>query len=265
MVGAGNDFLVIENLSKTDPQKLAVAMCARQTGVGADGLLLLGTSKKADYQMRIINSDGSEAEMCGNGVRCLAVYITHFKKPKKKLFTIETLAGMVEGQANRETARVHLSDPKDYRPDLPLEINGRSLKANSIDTGVPHLIIFVDGLDNIAVNELGRQLRHHAAFEPRGTNVNFVEQKNETLVAVRTYERGVEAETNACGTGAVASGIVGFLLAHPQIQTTKKAVMNVLTKSREILEISFQINNGRIFDVWLKGSGKIIAQGEYYV
>ena len=273
MVGAGNDFLVIDGLAgrravprQSDQlRRLAKRMCARETGIGADGLLLLDRSRKADYKMRIINSDGSEAEMCGNGARCLAVYITHLKKPPKKLFRIETLAGIVLGEANGQRASVRLSDPKDYQPNIAILVNGQKIEVSYIDTGVPHTIVFVDGLPNIDVETIGRAVRHHPRFAPRGTNVDFVEQIRKNLVAVRTYERGVEGETKACGTGAVAAGIVGFLKAHPRRTTFPMAKMRVLTQSKEILEVSFALKNQRFTDVWLKGSGKFIARGEYYV
>ncbi len=263
MVGAGNDFIVVEDLHKLDPKKLALKMCDRTDGIGADGLLILGKSPKADYRMRIINSDGSEAEMCGNGARCLAVYIAKEKKPGKKTFSLDTLAGIVLGEAKNEIATVRLSDPKGYEPNISILVHDQKLDVSYIDTGVPHTIVFVDELEKIDVETIGRTIRFHERFAPRGTNVNFVEQINNNLVAVRTYERGVEDETKACGTGSVAAGIVGFLKANPGVQTIKKAKMNVRTKSGEVLEVSFQLLEGRIMNVWLKGSGKFIARGEY--
>ena len=265
MVGAGNDFVVVENTNKIDPKKLAVAACARETGIGADGLLILDRSKKADYKMRIINSDGSEAEMCGNGARCMAAYIVQNKAPKNKLFKIETLAGIVLAQAKDETAVVRLSDPKDYDPEIHLNVNGQKISVSYIDTGVPHVVIFVDGLAKIDVDSIGRIIRHHERFKPRGTNVNFVEQRGHNLIEVRTFERGVEGETLACGTGSVAVGIIGFLKANPAVNDQVKANMKVLTRSGETLDVTFNLTRNRISDVWLKGSAKFIAKGEYYV
>jgi len=264
MVGAGNDFLVVEPQSKIDFKKLAVPMCERHTGIGADGLLILELSKKADYKMRIINSDGSEAEMCGNGARCLAAYIVHHREETKKQFTIETLAGILLAEAKDEIARVRLSDPKDYRGKICLDVNGRRLNVSYIDSGVPHTIVFVDGLKTIDVDSLGRTIRVHDEFQPRGTNVNFVEQLDRDFIELRTYERGVEAETFACGTGAVASGVIGYLQANPSIKTKNGASMKVKTKSKEVLDVSFDLSKGKISNVWLKGSAKFIAQGEYF-
>ncbi|MBI3602477.1 MAG: diaminopimelate epimerase [Candidatus Omnitrophica bacterium] len=272
MVGAGNDFIVIEAQPKLDYTKLAKEACARQTGIGADGVLIFEKSKTSDYRMRIINADGSEAEMCGNGARCMAAYIVANDKPTKVLFGMETLAGEVLGEAQGELARVRLSNPKDYMAGLNITVAGRKMTVDHIDTGVPHTIVFVDGLQEVDVNTLGRLIRNHPRFAPRGTNVNFVEvaspaggKSSNSMVAVRTYERGVEGETLACGTGAVAAAIVSYLHTHPKVKEQKGAVMKVSTTGKEILEITFDLHEGnKIDNVWLKGTAKVIARGEYY-
>ncbi len=267
MVGAGNDFVVIDtaNLSsQTDLKKFGIAVCHRHNGIGADGVLILELSRKADYKMRIINSDGSEAEMCGNGARCMAAYIVRNRNEKKKQFAMETLAGIVLAEAKEEMANVRLSDPKDYRADIAIQINGRPLRVSYIDSGVPHTVVFVDGLKTIDVDILGAMIRQHEHFKPRGTNVNFVEQLREDLVELRTFERGVDAETLACGTGSVASALISYLQAHPMTKTQKGASMKVKTKSGEILDVSFDLKAGAFSNVWLKGSAKFIARGEYY-
>jgi len=265
MAGAGNDFVVINTQSGLNYKTLAIKVCDRTNGIGADGLLVLDKSRKADYRMRIINADGSEAEMCGNGVRCLASYIVRNRKPKKKLFSIETLAGMILAEAQGEMAHVRLSNPKDYEQDIPLTIQRRPIHVQFIDTGVPHAIVFVDHLENINVSKIGPLIRYHRRFDPRGTNVNFVEQIRLNLVAARTYERGVEDETKACGTGSVACAIVGYLKGNPKIQNKEKARMKVKTQGGEILEVTFDINKGRVSNVWLKGSAKFIAEGYYFL
>lgn len=266
MAGAGNDFLVIEANKSLDYKKLALNACHRTNGIGADGILILDKSKTADYRMRIINADGSEAEMCGNGARCLAAYIARYKKPTKKLFSIETLAGLILGDAKGETARVRLSDPTDYQPNISINLNDKAIYVHYIDTGVPHTIVYVHGLANIAVNNIGALIRNHKTFKPRGTNVNFVEQMDENCVAVRTYERGVEGETRACGTGSVAAAIISYLQSHPGTlqRDQKNALMNVLTQSGETLEVTFDIAAQKMANIWLKGSAKFIAQGKYF-
>ena len=265
MAGAGNDFVVIDAKAGLDYKTLTKKVCDRTNGIGADGLLVLDKSKKADYKMRIINADGSEAEMCGNGARCIAAYIVANKKPRKKLFSIETLAGNISGEAKGEVAHVHLSDPTNYRSAVTVSLNGRTLHLPYIDTGVPHAIVYVNGLADIDVNAIGPQIRYHDAFKPRGTNVDFVEEIADNFVELRTYERGVEGETRACGTGAVASAIVSYLKTHPKVKNIKNAKTKVKTASGEVLEVCFDIVNTQIKNVWLKGSAKFIAKGEYYV
>lgn len=265
MAGAGNDFLVVNPPKGTSLKALAQKACDRTNGVGADGLLILDKSKTADYRMRIINADGSEAEMCGNGARCMAAYIARYNKPRKKRFSMETLAGEVLGEADGEEAVVRLSDPIDYKPNFIIDVNDKETQMSYIDTGVPHTIVYVDNLEKANVEIIGRIIRYHDHFKPRGTNVNFVEKLAPNLVNCRTYERGVEGETKACGTGSVAAGIVTYLLVNPNIQNKKSAKMKVRTKSGEILQVTFDICNSQIENVWLKGSAKFIASGEYYL
>ncbi len=272
MVGAGNDFIVIEPQANLDYIKFTKDVCARQTGVGADGVLIFDKSKTSDYRMRIINADGSEAEMCGNGARCMAAYIVANFYPTKKLFGMETLAGEILAEAQGEEARVRLSEPKDYMSGLNITIAGQKMQVDYIDTGVPHTVVFVEGLQEVDVNSLGRLIRNHPRFAPRGTNVNFVElaspvtgQSSNSMVAVRTYERGVEAETLACGTGSVASALIAYLHTHPTVKEQKGAVMKVSTVSKEVLEITFDLQkDNKIDNVWLKGTAKLVAKGEYY-
>jgi diaminopimelate epimerase len=265
MVGAGNDFIIIEAREGLDYAKFTKAVCARQNGIGADGVLVLDKSVRSDYRMRILNADGSEAEMCGNGARCMAAYIVANFKPAKTLFGMETLAGEILAEAKGEVARVRLSDPKDYRPNLNITVANQKLEVHYIDTGVPHTVVFVDGLQEVNTNSLGALVRNHPRFAPRGTNVNFVENTRDGMVSLRTYERGVEAETLACGTGAVAAALVAYLHAHPNIKKQKDAFMKVSTASKEILEITFDLDEGtKIENVWLKGSAKLIAKGEYF-
>ncbi len=264
MAGAGNDFIVIEAQKGLNLKSLAIKACDRTNGIGADGLIILDKSKKSDYRMRIINADGTEAEMCGNGARCLVTYIVQNKKSKKKLFAIETLAGEILGEASGEIASIRLSDPIDFKVSIPLTINKRKIDVSYIDTGVPHTIIFVDSLESINVNKLGNIIRFHKKFQPRGANVNFVEQMKKNLVNARTYERGVEGETKACGTGSVAAAIITYFKANPTIINKQNAKMKVRTASKEILDITFDINEGQPANVWLKGSARFIAKGEYY-
>jgi diaminopimelate epimerase len=275
MHGAGNDFIVIDEVPGMDYSRLARKACDRHLGLGADGLLVLERSQKHEYRMRVINSDGSEAEMCGNGARCMAVYIKQKYAVVPDEFRMETLAGVVRASVDGETACVQLSDPKDYRPNVEIRFSepglagkGQKMIGHFINTGVPHTVIFVQGLAEMDVSGMGRVIRNHPVFAPKGTNVNFVEQVKDDFVAVRTYERGVEDETMSCGTGSVASALVAYLQAQKKLQPQKGASIKVVTKSGEVLDVSFDLDLKDeapvITNVWLKGSGKIVAKGEYY-
>lgn len=268
MQGAGNDFVIIDHVPGLDYSEFTKRVCDRHMGIGADGVLVLGESTTCDFKMSIINADGSEAEMCGNGARCMAVYIKHKFAVVPETFSMETLAGTILANVQGEVASVQLSDPADYRANVEIRIADRKLGGHFINTGVPHTIIFVEALQDFDVNGLGRLIRNHQVFAPKGTNVNFVERVRDGIVAVRTYERGVEAETLACGTGSVASALIAFLHQQKQLAPAKGAAIKVVTKSGEILEILFDLDvkdeKPVINHVWLKGSGKFICKGEYY-
>ena len=268
MQGAGNDFIIIDSAIGLDYIALAKKVCDRHMGIGADGLMILDESSTSDHRMRIINADGSEAEMCGNGARCMAVYIAHKFAVVPETFTMETLAGKIYAMVNGESAAVRLSDPVDYRPNIEIKVGGHKLVGHFINTGVPHTVIFVQGLQEMDVNGLGRLVRNHSVFAPKGTNVNFVEKIKDSCVALRTYERGVEAETLACGTGSVAAALVGYLQGKEKHVPEKGAAIRVVTRSGELLDVTFDLDvvDDRcvITNVWLKGGGKFIGKGEYY-
>jgi len=258
MVGAGNDFVVIDSrisyiVYRISLPELARTLCQRKTGVGADGLLILEKSKKADFRMRIFNADGSEAEMCGNGLRCAALYA---KKTKGKI-KVETKAGIYEANiTGKSNVRIRMEDPKDLKTNVAITVNGRSIKVNYVDTGVPHAVIFVEGLEKIDVDSIGRDIRRHKKFQPRGTNVDFVEIIDDKNIKMRTYERGVEGETLACGTGAVASAII----TRYEIRDTRYEI-NVHTKGG-ILKVCFNKKGNKIKDVYLEGCAKEVYHGE---
>lgn len=252
MVASGNDFIVIDKQLGRNLRALARTLCDRKFGIGADGLLLIGKAKNADLHMRIFNADGSEAEMCGNGARCAALFSG--KKKAKML----TLAGVINTQVCSSQVKIQLTDPKEIKLDIPLKVseaNGRPIKVNFINTGVPHVVVFVDGLDKIDVVGIGRAIRWHVRFAPAGTNVNFVEVKNGNLIRIRTYERGVEAETLACGTGSTAAALIFAL------RNNLDNLVKVQTQSGEILKVYFNNKEGKFKNVWLEGSAKIVYKG----
>lgn len=282
MVASGNDFVVIDNLEpRTQNLKLsslAKKICDRKFGIGADGLLILEKSKVADVRMRIFNADGSEAQMCGNGARCVVYFESQSHRVIKSHVNIETRAGIIKSEIKKDNVKIKLTDPKNVRLDIPIKVNpvrnnaicsgskgisngvnSRNLKINFIDTGVPHAVIFVEGLDKIHVDQIGRAVRFHKYFSPRGTNVDFVEVLSNNLIAIRTYERGVEDETLSCGTGSVAAALVFSL------KSGAKELINVQTKSGEILKVIFKKFDTNFRDVWLEGKTRIVHKGEYYV
>lgn len=203
--GAGNDFVLIDEkgLPNVDLSHLARVLCHRQHGIGADGLILLSDSSVADYKMRIFNADGSEPAMCGNGIRCLFDFIQ-----KRCCLRIETLSGILACRQNGDQVAVNLGTPQILHWPLKLPQG----EAYVVDTGVPHAVLFVDDLDAVDVQEIGAKVRFSTHFAPHGVNVNFVTVLEPGKIALRSYERGVEAETLACGTGAAAAAFVAVKL-----------------------------------------------------
>ena len=261
MAGTGNDFIMIDNRDGAFVPEPALVerLCRRRTGIGADGIILLENSDKADFFMRIINSDGSEAEMCGNGARCVARFARAAGAVSSDEFVFGTLAGDIRARlVGGNVVCVRLSDPRDLALDRVIEVGGRKIEVHSINTGVPHAVIFeTAGLPGESIVELGRAIRRHAAFAPAGTNVNFVRVIGPDSIAVRTYERGVEDETLACGTGMSASGIVAHL------RKRIPAPVSVLARSGDRVVIDFRHSDGVVSDVTLTGAAEVIYEGEF--
>lgn len=264
MVAAGNDFVVLEDNAIIPARNLnsfAQRICDRKYGIGADGLLFIAKSEKADIRMRIFNADGSEAEMCGNGARCAAFWQSARRKAHSAKLKIETKAGIIESEVKGDKVKIKLTDPEKITPNIVLKVNSRKLKVNFVDTGVPHAVIFTEGLGEIDVNNIGRAVRYHKKFQPGGTNVDFVEIVNDNFIRVRTYERGVEAETLACGTGSTASAIITGC----RLQVTGNRLIKVETQGGEILKVFFNKNNAKVSDVWLEGEAGLLYDGRFYV
>ncbi|MEA1908636.1 MAG: diaminopimelate epimerase [Euryarchaeota archaeon] len=203
--GNGNDFILIDEYQNEivkDKAEFAATYCDRRFGIGADGVLFISKSGCADIRMQLLQPDRSEAEMCGNGIRCLARYaIDEGYITGKGSFAIETLAGVLTVDPDGEWIKVDMGTPE---WGGVCEISG--YEVHSVNTGVPHAVVFVDDT-KIAINEIAPKIRYAPVF-PEGTNVNFVKVDSESEILIRTYERGVEAETLSCGTGAVASAYV---------------------------------------------------------
>lgn len=250
MAGAGNDFIIVDNRNGTltvDPSLVSRQLSRRKQSVGADGLILLEASKKADARMRIFNPDGSEAEMCGNGVRCLAKFAADNKITGNRL-SIETPAGIIGAEVNGEIVKVRMADPFDLKLGLRLDINGVKTDINFINTGVPHAVVIAEALDELDVFTLGRAIRRHSHFAPAGANANFISViQSGNAIRIRTYERGVEDETLSCGTGSTAGALIAAALKGFRSPVT------VHTKSGEALSIHFNKDGEKFNDVYLEG------------
>lgn len=255
--GCGNDFILIDNrvfclsLKKTVIQRL----CHRQLGIGADGLIFLEKSNLPNtlYRMRIFNADGSEAEMCGNGLRCLAQYIRLKEAQTGPLF-IETMYQRLEVSFTQNLVNATMPAPSAIT-QKKIFLDSQEITLHDLDTGVPHAVHFVDDLENEQLFKIAPLIRFHKEFGSQGTNVNFVKKQSDHSLSIRTYERGVEQETLACGTGATAAATVA---AHA---FGIKAPIAVHTKSGDILTIDFQIQDSHFTDLIMTGPAVKIFEG----
>jgi diaminopimelate epimerase len=258
MNGAGNDFVLVDNRTGSlnlDTQTIA-RICDRHRGVGADGLLMVEPAANgADFRMRYYNSDGGEAEMCGNGARCFARYATKIAGAREQV-SFETPAGVITAQFIGDLVRLGMSEPKNLRLNDSIEALGSSVKVHSVNTGVPHAVVFVDDLDGVNVQQLGAEIRYHEHFAPKGTNVNFVKLLDANTVAIRTYERGVEGETLACGTGVVAVALITHEL------NGTPAPVGVRVKGGDLLQVSFAKAASGYSDVTLTGPADFVFDGQ---
>jgi diaminopimelate epimerase len=261
MSGSGNDFIIIDNrrniIDENGLSNFIVKVCRRKMAVGADGFILVENSDKADFKWRFFNSDGSVAEMCGNGARCVArvAYLTDIAGPN---MSFETLAGIIEAQIIGERVKVKMTDPSEFKTDDIIELKNGPLSISVINTGVPHVVIVKKRIDDVDIVEIGREIRFHERFSPAGTNVNFVCRITENTIAVRTYERGVEDETLACGTGAAAGAVV---MAY---KMKLESPINVRTQSGGTLNIFYKEKEGKYYDIYLEGDARIIYKAQLW-
>ncbi|MFQ5543882.1 MAG: diaminopimelate epimerase [Nitrospiria bacterium] len=266
--GSGNDFILIDHRKMLIPEdKIAhfiSKVCRRALSVGADGVILIEASKEADYKWHYYNADGGEAEMCANGSRCAARFAVENKiAPRQHSF--ETLAGIVraellpeKGEKDPQTGRVrvHLPDPFDLQLNVKMTVNKQEKIGHIINTGVPHVIYFVEDVDRVDLISLGRETRYHTLFSPNGTNVNFVSLCGPHRLKIRTYERGVENETLACGTGSIAAALITTAL--------KKASppFSIITQSGIVLGVDFTSEQNAFKNISLEGDARIIYKGK---
>ena len=262
MHGSGNDFILIDNrrgvLKGKNLKDVAISVCNRHYSVGADGLIVIVSSRKVDFRWRFFNADGSEAEMCGNGSRCAARF-AYLKGIASKDMTFETLAGPISAQVKKGRVKVHLTDAVGMRMNIAIPLDGGLRMGHFIDTGVPHLVYFSKDVKGEDVERIGRATRYHELFKPAGTNVNFIQILGPHKLSIRTYERGVEGETLACGTGSVAAALIAGAIG------VVSSPVEVTTLSGEKLAVSY-VRDAEIFkDIHLEGDTHIICEGNLYL
>ncbi len=257
MNGAGNDFILIDNRMgdvRLDRSQIA-QLCDRHRGIGADGILLLEKpGNRADFRMRYFNADGGEAEMCGNGARCFARFANKVAAAKEKI-SFETQAGLISAELKGDSVTLGMTEPTDLRLHLELGIAGENKTVHFINSGVPHVVIPVVNIEDVDVRHEGAAVRYHKIFSPSGTNVNFMEKRGAKKIAIRTYERGVEDETLACGTGIVASALIFGATegCHGPI--------TVLPRGGDELQVGFETVAGRFCNVTLTGPAQFVFEG----
>ncbi len=258
--GAGNDFVIINNLENivdSTDTTFVKKVCARRMSVGADGVLLVekAASQDVDFRMRYFNADGGEVETCGNGARCISkfAYLNGIVSEKMRFLTN---AGIYEAEIVGDNVKVRMSDATDIRLNVPLQLKDGVHTVGFANSGVPHVVFFVNDLEGTDVFDIGQQTRHHADFKPAGTNANFIRIQSAERLDIRTYERGVEDETLACGTGSIASAIVAAALGKVT------SPVSVKTASGVVLKIHFEMSNGEPKNVYLEGDARVIYAGE---
>ncbi len=255
MSGSGNDFILIDNREGILPDATLTDfiknVCRRKMSAGADGMILIQTAEDLDFRWRFYNSDGSRAEMCGNGARCVARY-AYLKGIAGPEMVFGTDVGPIQATVTGDRVKIGMTPPSDYKSLFFLTVDGREVEMSAINTGVPHAVIRVEDIESVPVVDLGRQIRQHPEFSPAGTNVNFISPPSKNRVTIRTYERGVEDETLACGTGSVAGALVHAL------QTGADSPIDMLTRSGNRLTIHFKITGETCSAVYLEGDARVI-------
>ena len=262
MSGSGNDFILIDNrdgaVAEADMGPLVARICRRRESVGADGVIFVINSDAYDFAWRFFNADGGEADMCGNGGRCVARF-AYLRGIAGTPMTFGTLAGPIFAEVSGRIVKVGIPEPTGYQKDVGLPLEPGWISMDAMHTGVPHLVIRVEDLEDLPVKEKGRDLRYHDAFAPEGTNANFIRVLDRDCIRIRTYERGVEDETLACGTGAIACALVACS------RDLVKPPVEIKTRGGEILTIdfTFQQDDPAAFDqVWLEGNTTLVYRAE---
>ena len=261
MSGSGNDFILIDNRQGTlavgSVVEFVKSVCERKVSVGADGLIIIEPSDRVDFRWRFFNADGSEVEMCGNGGRCAARFAYLMGIAGGKM-SFETGAGIIDAEVRGDIVKLRLTDPRDLVMNDQIQIKNQTLFVHSLNTGVPHVVHFVRDPDGFDVFNTGRAIRYHEHYQPAGTNANFVMVLDSHTLRVRTYERGVEDETLACGTGSVASALIAARKG--QVESP----VDVRVQGGEILRIYFEMTSDGFAKVYLEGKVKVVYQGRLW-
>ena len=261
MNGSGNDFILIDNRNGSAPADLPAfvrGVCRRKLSVGADGLILIETDAGHDFKWQFFNADGSRAEMCGNGARCAARF-AFVNGIAGNRMTFGTDAGTIAAEVIGEDVKIRMTDPVGLTLDEPLALAHGQQMVSHVNTGVPHVVIATDDLETVPVADRGREIRHHQHFAPAGTNVNFMAVRGPGAITVRTYERGVEDETLACGTGCVAAGLIAA------VRHGWESPVAVTTRSGGVLTIHFERKGQGFGAVHLEGDARIVYTAELQV
>jgi diaminopimelate epimerase len=260
MSGAGNDFVVLDNrdlhLSLTREQ--IAKLCDRHFGIGADGLLAVEPSNQpdADYRMRYYNADGGEAEMCGNGARCFARFVHPLRRVDAERVRFHTPAGLISGEYVGDEVRIGLTAPTETKVRQRADFGWGEIEYHFMNTGVPHAVVYVPDAEQVDVVAQGRAIRRSPIF-PRGTNVNFVQvAESARKLIVRTYERGVEDETLACGTGVVASALLTHLVQKVELP------LYVKVRGGDVLTVNARVEGEEFRGVTLTGPAVEVYSGE---
>ena len=257
MHGAGNDFVLVDDRREEFPaadRAWLTCVADRRTGVGCEGIILIQPSTKADFRMRFFNPDGSEVDMCGNGARCVA-RLAHEIGAAPAEMTIDTLAGVLRAAITGRNVRLGMTRPKDWRLHETLDLPGGALAYGFVNSGVPHVVAEVPDLDQMDVVRTGTAIRHHRAFAPAGTNANFIAVTGPQSLRIRTYERGVEDETLACGTGITAAALIAGKSGRVQ------PPVRVTCRSGDVLEVNYRLTADGAEDVTLLGPAAHVFQG----
>jgi diaminopimelate epimerase len=258
MHGAGNDFVLFDDRDETFPLARADwlrALAHRRTGIGCDGFILVQPSASADFRMRFINPDGTEVEMCGNGARCVARFARRIGAAPDSM-TMETVAGPVRAELlDGEAVRLHLTDPTDWRMNRRLDLDGKQIEYHYVNSGVPHAVVECGDIGAVDLPALGSSIRYHEDFAPHGTNVDVMEVTGFNALKVRTYERGVEGETLACGTGIVAAALTAGRLNRVQTPVDVECAFGA------VLRVDYVADHRGASDVRLTGPAVEVFQG----